>query len=378
MTREAAIATRRPDASELRLADVLASLADALIVVDADGRVRHMNAAAEQLTDIAESQAVGEPIGELFGTRSSNAWLGGLVLVTLSDGVPRGRTEATLHRRLRPELPLSATCTPVYGPSGALAGAVLALHDNTLQHSLDATTRAAEQFEALGAVTLGLAHEIRNPLGGIRGAAQLLRGGLGDPRDVECTDVIIREVERLDGLLERLRELGTPLRLQVAPVNIHRILLDVVALQRRAPEWGTIELREEFDPSLPPVLGDAARLTQVFLNLVKNAVESLSGHGVLTIATRMESRYLVRRRRGREHHLSVVVIDDGPGVAEEMQSRLFAPYFTTKAKGTGLGLAICHRVVSEHGGAITYEAPAGGGAAFRVTLPVSESESYDG
>jgi len=372
VTRDAAIASRPADASELRLADVLASLADALVVLDADGRVRNVNAAAEQLTGMAESQAVGEPIGELFGARSRNAWLGALAVATLADGAPRGRTEATLHRRLRPELPVSATCAPVYGPNGAVAGAVLALHDNTLQHSLDATARAADQFEALGAVTLGLAHEIRNPLGGIRGAAQLLRGGLSDPRDVECTDVIIREVERLDGLLERLRELGTPLRLQLAPLNIHRILLDVVTLQRRAPEWGGIELREEFDPSLPPVLGDAGRLTQVFLNLVKNAVESLAGSGVLTIATRMETRYSVRRRSSRQHHLSVVISDDGPGVPEEAQGRLFAPYFTTKAKGTGLGLAICHRVVSEHGGTITYEAPQGRGAAFRVTLPMSE------
>src|SRR5262249_52368129 len=151
------------------------------------------------------------------------------------------------------------------------------------------TTRRAERLAALGTVARGLAHEIRNPLGGIKGAAQLIRGAVGDPELRHCTDIIVREVERLDGLVEQLRELSMRPRLQLGPVNIHRVLNDVLALQRQAALWGGVQLRTTFDPSLPPVHGDRAQLTQVFLNLVKNALEALDGHGELAIATRIEA-----------------------------------------------------------------------------------------
>jgi two-component system nitrogen regulation sensor histidine kinase GlnL len=262
----------------------------------------------------------------------------------------------------------------VHGEDGVRRGAVIVLHDLTLEQSLDSVTRRVEQLASLGTLALGLAHEIRNPLSGIKGAAQLLRVALSDPADIQATEVIIREVERLDGLLEQLRGLGTPARLQLAPLNIHRVLNDVLSLQRQAPEWGSIVLRKEFDPSLPPISGDAAQLTQVLLNLVKNAVESLGGRGTLTVTTRMETNYRVQSRTQRRQFLSVLVADDGPGVPEHVQSQLFSPFFTTKSRGTGLGLAVCHRIVTEHGGTIAHEPRPGGGARFRVTLPVSEDD----
>jgi two-component system nitrogen regulation sensor histidine kinase GlnL len=242
----------------------------------------------------------------------------------------------------------------------------------TLERALDTTTRRADRLAAMGTVALGLAHEIRNPLGGIKGAAQLLRAGLSDPAQVQATDIIIREVDRLDGLVEQLRRLSTPPQLRIAPLNIHRILNDVLSLQRQAAEFGDITLRTEFDPSLPAVLGDRAQLTQVFLNLVKNAVDALGGRGQLIVSTRIETRYHVRRRSHRNQFLSVTIADDGPGVPEHAQSHLFSPFFTTKPCGTGLGLAVCHRIVAEHGGIIAHEPRPGGGARFRVTLPVSE------
>jgi len=365
-------ADERPGAAErLRWADVLASISDGVIALDAAGILSALNPAAEHLTGVAASQAIGLPIQQLFGDRTANAWLADLALSTLEQGLARRRGEDRLRARGH-EVSVSASCAPVHDQQGELRGAVLVLHDLTLERALDTTTRRADQLAALGSVALGLAHEIRNPLGGIKGAAQLLRVNLSDPAQVQATDVIIREVDRLDGLVEQLRGLGTPPRLQLAPQNIHRILNDVLALQRQAPDWGQIVLRTEFDPSLPEVLGDRAQLTQVFLNLVRNAVESLSGHGELTVSTRIETRYHVRRRSQRNQFLSVVVMDDGPGVPEDVQSHLFSPFFTTKARGTGLGLAVCHRIVAEHGGIIAHEPRPGRGARFVVTLPVSE------
>ena len=362
-------APQGPD--RLRWADVLASISDGVVVLDADGRLDDLNPAAEQLLGVALSQAAGLPVEQLVAGRPVNAWLAELARTTLLEGLAHRRSEDRLRARGE-VVSVSAACSPVHDEQGDLRGAVLVLHDLTLERALDSTKRHADRLAAMGTVALGLAHEIRNPLGGIKGAAQLLRAGLSDPGQIQATDIIIREVDRLDGLVEHLRGLSTPPQLKIAPLNIHRILNDVLSLQRQAAEFGDITLRTEFDPSLPAVLGDRAQLTQVFLNLVKNAVEALGGRGQLIVSTRIETRYHVRRRSHRNQFLSVTIADDGPGVPEAAQSHLFSPFFTTKARGTGLGLALCHRIVAEHGGIIAHEPRPGGGARFCVTLPVSE------
>jgi two-component system nitrogen regulation sensor histidine kinase GlnL len=257
---------------------------------------------------------------------------------------------------------------------GATRGAVLVLHDLSLQRALEAQTRRADGMAALGTVASGLAHEIRNPLGGIKGAAQLLRAALADPELVRCTEIIVREVERLDGLVEQMRELSTPPRLRLEPTNIHRVLNDVLLLERQSPHSGGVTMRTAFDPSLPAVRGDRAQLTQVFLNLVRNAVEALAGNGELVVSTRLEARFHVRRGSGRGRFLSVLVDDTGPGVPESDQPQLFSPFFSTKPRGSGLGLAVCHRIVTQHGGTIAHEPRLPHGARFRVTLPVCEEE----
>jgi two-component system nitrogen regulation sensor histidine kinase GlnL len=363
----------RPERAADRLGwtDVLASISDAVIILDTRGMVADVNPAAELLTGTAASQAIGLPVARTFGGRPGNGWLGDITAASLAEAVTHRRAEETLvvpgH-----EVLVSAACAPILDADGVLHGAVLVLHDLTFQHTLETATRRAERLSALSTVTAGLAHEIRNPLGGIKGAAQLLRTALTDPDQIRCTDLIVREVERLDGLVDQLRALDTPPMLEVAPVNIHRVLNDVIDLERQAPEWGTTALIAEFDPSLPPVLGDRAQLLQVFLNLVKNAVEAVGGAGTVTIATRMDAGYRVRRSGGDAQFLAVTISDTGPGVADVDVPRLFAPFFTTKARGSGLGLALCHRVVIQHGGAITYETPSRGGARFRVSLPVTE------
>jgi len=368
--------------------DVLASIEDGVVVIDAAGCVADLNPAAEELVGVSAQHAVGLPVAAMFthdrggpGLRGSECgaflWPAELVQGTIHEGVARRRAEGLVASR-GGTLEVSAACAPVHDANGGLAGAVLVLRDLTLQRTLEATGRRVERLSALGTVALGLAHEIRNPLGGIKGAAQLLRGALTDPGQVRCTDIIIREVERLDGLVEQLRELTTPPTLKLEAVNIHRVLNDVLALQRQTPVWQSIAVRAEFDPSLPPVRGDRAALVQVFLNLVKNAVEAMGGAGQLVVSTRIETRFHIRRVHGRGHFLSVAIEDGGPGISEEDQARLFSPFFTTKTTGTGLGLALCHRIVAEHGGTIGYEPGTRGGARFRVTLPVGEDDVGDG
>ena len=359
-------------AERLGWGDVLASISDGILVLDADGVVVDVNPAAELLTGVAASQAIGRPAVRSFSARHTNHWVGELIDATLRESVTHRRAEERLWGSGN-DVVVSAACAPILDPNGTLGGAVLVLHDLTLQHAIGSAARHAERLAALDAVAAGLAHEIRNPLGGIKGAAQLLRASLADPELVRCTDLITHEVDRLVGLVDQLRDLGSPPPLQLESLNIHRILNDVVDLERQAREWGTITVVAEFDPSLPPVLGDRALLHQVFLNLLKNAAEALQGRGTITIATRMDPGYRVRRPDGPGKILAVTVSDNGPGVPETDQARLFAPFFSTKARGSGLGLALCQRILAQHGGGIRYETPADGGARFRITLPVSDA-----
>src|SRR5207245_103645 len=155
------------------------------------------------------------------------------------------------------------------------------------------------------------------------GAAQLLRGAVSDPELVRCTDIIVHEVERLDGLVEQLRELSTPPRLRLEAVNIHRVLNDVVALQRQSPAWGAVALRTAFDPSLPPVRGDRAQLTQVFLNLVKHALDAPGGTGAPPLADDEESRRWVRDGACTQHGHSVVAVASGTAALDQLRRRPF-------------------------------------------------------
>jgi two-component system nitrogen regulation sensor histidine kinase GlnL len=367
--------TPGPLLSDLHWSDVLASISEALLVFGADARLVALNPAAEMLLELSEGRGTGIEIGTLFPAGGANAWLGPLVTTTLGRGAMQRRAEGTLVRRGR-GVPVSATCGPMHDRAGAVRGAVLVLHDLTLERTLDETTRRAERLHALGNVVLGLAHEIRNPLGGIKGAARLLEQELTDPSHRRCTEIIVREVDRVDGLVTQLNGLREPRPLRRAPVNVHRLLRDVLGLQERSADWGRVVLHASFDPSLPPVLGDADQLTQVLLNLVRNALEAMGGTGELHVSTRVEMGMQLRLSDETLQLAAIAIGDTGPGVAPDTEAQLFSPFFSTKARGSGLGLAVCHRIVTEHAGTIAYAPRPGGGAQFRVTLPLSPSHEH--
>jgi two-component system nitrogen regulation sensor histidine kinase GlnL len=239
----------------------------------------------------------------------------------------------------------------------------------TAQRSIGDTADRGSRVGSLAAVAAGLAHEIKNPLGGIKGAAQLLAEELAGHANVaRFTTLITREVDRVSALLEELLELTRPPRLRLAAVNVHRVLNDVLVLQQTAAK---VAVRLVFDPSLPDIWADEAQLRQVFLNLVKNAIEAMDDGGTLTVTTRIETDFHVRHGgRDRGQFLSVDVEDTGPGIPLEDCERIFTPFFTTKTSGTGLGLAVTERLVTQHGGTIRVESELGRGTRVRVRLPV--------
>jgi two-component system nitrogen regulation sensor histidine kinase GlnL len=223
-------------------------------------------------------------------------------------------------------------------------------------------------FDALAA---GLAHEIKNPLAGLQGSAELLaREADGTAR--EYAQVIAREAKRVDGLVRELLDLARPAAFQAIPVNIHTVLGDVRILARGLPGTDRITFRERYDPSLPDVLGDPEKLTQVVLNLVRNAIEAVGHveHPEVIFETSVASLRL-RAASGRTHPLArVAILDNGSGISDAMLARLFTPFATSKAHGTGLGLAVSRRIVEAHGGRIEVRNRPAGGVDASLYLPL--------
>ncbi len=263
--------------------------------------------------------------------------------------------------------------SPLQDQYGKEGGSILLLRDLTYQKQMEEQLKRSDRLALLGTLAAGLAHEIKNPLAGIKGASQLLKKEMAQETSlVEYTDIIIREVNRIDQLMEQLLDLSRPPKLYLTTLNIHEILGHVLFLENQAFSSGKVVVNKNFDPSLPPVLGDRDRLIQVFLNLVKNSLQAMNGEGQLTIATRMETDYHIREvGSAGGKFIRVDIEDNGPGIKKEHLSHIFSPFFTTKSNGTGLGLATCHRIIKEHGGFIEVETFEGEGAAFRVSLVVA-------
>lgn len=228
--------------------------------------------------------------------------------------------------------------------------------------------------ETTRAVIRGLAHEIKNPLGGVRGAAQLLARELPDESLTEYTGIIIREADRLRDLVDRL--LGPSQQIDLQPLNIHAVLEDVRKLI--VVESGNrVTIERDYDPSLPDVLGDRAQLVQAVLNIMRNALQAAikPDDCVITLRSRSQRQFTMGNRRHRVV-CRVDIVDNGPGVPEDMLSTIFAPMVTGRAEGTGLGLSITQSIIARHGGVISCESTPGR-TQFSIYLPLDTKHAQE-
>jgi two-component system, NtrC family, nitrogen regulation sensor histidine kinase GlnL len=371
------------DSPNDRWSQIIESLEEGVIGIDAAGRILSMNQAAEQLTACS--------LGATRGRHHSEVFEGSRWVSTLVDGVAGGEPSSVSAEGLilglwQKPIPVRATASAIFDVDAHRSGAALILRDLTLQRNLETDVRRAQSLAQLGVVVAGLAHEIRNPLGGIRGAVQLLAGEIGPhPTAKEYIDLVLREVDRLSKLLGQLLELRPRGAFTPQPVNIHRVIDHVIALVDEGAQRSATRILRFFDPSLPEVRGDPDALTQLVLNLVQNALHAVAESPAeepreIRLTTRVETDYHLAsqplRARGRVRLLRVDVEDNGPGISPDVQPNLFSPFVTTKAKGTGLGLAICQRIVSDHGGTIRFETDPGR-TLFRVLLPAWDEVALD-
>src|SRR5580658_6912572 len=345
--------------------ELLDALVTSVFVLDHDLQVGYLNAAAQTLLGLGSNQALGRRITDL--TRGAET------LLPLFERARLGG-EAVVHRELAWPAPgsvdriLDCAVTEVTigsGPSCLL----LEIEDITQHRRLTRENALLAQLGGSRLMVRQLAHEIKNPLGGLRGAAQLLERELLDPALREYTRVIISEADRLTNLLDSMLGPGRPPAKQL--INVHELLERVYHLLRsEAPEGVTVD--RDYDPSLPALTVDPNHIIQAMLNLGRNALQALSGAGVpaprLLLRTRVASNV---GSGGRGHRLvaSIQFEDNGPGVPAEIRDTIFYPLVSGRAEGSGLGLGIAQDLVSRHGGLIEFDS-APGRTIFVIYLPM--------
>ena len=351
---------------------LVTGLPDAVVGVDEGLRVLLWNPAAEALLGRSARRVVGRALKEIFPPDTS---LVRHLTDTLTTGESRSEAEAVVEGADGRPVNVSIVTAPLAGRQGAVGAAVAVVRDITRLSQLEAEVRRGETLAAVGRMAVGLAHEIRNPLSAIRGAVQLMQRELGDEaRWGEYTDVLLKEVGRVNRIIEMLLDLGRPVTLRLGPLNVHQLLERVALLSQEMAAESNVQIVRRYDPSLPPILADEDQLLQVFHNLVRNAIEAMPDGGRLTLISKLSMNPLFAKvdlGQGQRTMAEIQMVDEGPGIAEATRAKLFTPFFTTKDTGLGLGLALCHRILEEHKGTIQVVSAPAQGTTVTCFLPLA-------
>ena len=323
---------------------ILENLNTSVMLVDQQLALRSINPAGELLFELSARQIVGLPMSELL---PGNPLLIDALQQALESGHPFTEHGVRLLLAGKRDITIDCTVTPLHDDQGTSELLLEWIPVDRLLR-LAREENMLDQHTVSRALIRGLAHEIKNPLGGLRGAAQLLERQLPEKALKEYTRIIIHEADRLRNLVDRMVGPNTPLKKQA--VNIHQVYEHVRSLiLAEFPEGIAIE--RDYDPSIPEFSADQEQLIQAVLNVVRNAAQALNNNGIITLRTRIERQYTIGQHRHRLA-LRAEIEDNGPGIDEELREHIFYPMVTGRAEGTGLGLSIAQVIIHQHDGAI--------------------------
>jgi two-component system nitrogen regulation sensor histidine kinase GlnL len=349
---------------------IFSSFVDGVVLVTPNGTVEEANPAIEEMFRSSIESLTHKPLTELFPEQTE---INTKIQETLTRGISfRDIRGKGFRRTSQSSFPVSVTVSPYMNNGVPAKGAVLHVRDMSLFKELEESSKRMDELSHLGVLSLGMAHEIKNPLVAISGSAQLLRKRLPDQHH-KFLDVVIKESERINRMMERMLDFARPAPLELKLLNIHQILEEILLLEKKNGH-ADVRFVQNYDPSLPPVEGDEDQLKQVFLNLVRNALEATPKDGTLELITRIHSNYTVKtdKHPNSRQAILVEVRDSGSGISEEDLNNIFTPFHTTKSKGSGLGLPLSLKIVENHKGKMIVQSEAGKGTRVQVFLPVEQ------
>ncbi len=346
---------------------ILNALADPVVVVGNTNEIKYLNSAAEQFFQASFSALTGVSLDSVIPVDSPVL---ALIEKVRATGNSMSQYDVQLKTPRIGEHMITVDAAPM---ADRPDNVVVTLQQRSIAGRIDRSLTHRGAARSVSAMALMLAHEIKNPLSGVRGAAQLLEQ-TSDAKDRELTRLIIEETDRICALVDRMEMFTDNPRIERRAVNIHEVLNHVVRLAQNG--FGAdVRFVEAYDPSLPPAFGDRDQLIQIFLNLVKNAVEAAPDTGgKVVISTAYQQGVSIATPSGDGHvkvPLVVRIQDNGPGVPEDLRAHLFDPFITTKPGGSGLGLALVAKFVGDHGGVIDLES-GHRKTVFRVMLPMMD------
>jgi signal transduction histidine kinase len=337
-------------------------MASGVIAVDASGHVSLFNRAAEQLTGLSFNRRLHPPYTELPTALAEP------LRETLIEGKAYSQLEIFIQTQAGLPLPLVCSTASLSGKDGSTHGALIVFSDLTRLKELEYEKQRAERLASFGSLASGVAHEIKNPLVAIRTFAELLPERFSDVDFREdFSKVVVREIDRIDNLVARLRGIASAPQQQTGSVDVRQPISDTLKLLRGQLEQSHTTVRFTADDDTPFVTIDESQLKQLFLNIFQNALEAMGQGGELNVR-------VARNQSGGASWILIEVSDSGPGLPESVKDHIFEPFFTTKPTGSGLGLAICRSIVDAHRGSIRAENNRShSGTTIVVELPAADA-----
>jgi two-component system nitrogen regulation sensor histidine kinase GlnL len=356
------------------LENLLKSIPSGVIAVSKQGEIALFNSAAETITGFRSRDAVGASYSSILG---GGVPLGLTPLHTLATGCPIDREEKMLTTQSGDRVPVSFSTSLVMNADGRIAGAIEVITDLRKIKLLEEEVSRAKTLATVGEMAAVVAHEIRNPLGGIKGFASLLRRDLTEnPDGLALLGRISEGIDALERIVEGLLEAGRYTKLRLHRTDIIQEIRRVIEVFEMAVRGEGRQIEFELIAPEEPIFWrvDSVRIRQVLTNLLRNASDAVGDTGKITVRAyvtggKSGARPLPGHPEQSRHYLCVEVIDTGPGIPEEMLEKIFSPFFTTKRDGTGVGLSTVRRIVALHGGDVRYSQAESGGSRFIVELP---------
>lgn len=345
------------------LSAVIETSGEAIITLDAEGRVTSWNPAAGEIFGWSAEEMNGHTLDRLAASASEFAEEKRQANEALRAGRTLRHYETTRVRKDGREITVHITHSPLRDAAGKLVGSTVFSHDVTEIKEMTLRLREKERLAALGEMAAAVAHEVKNPLAGIRGACDILARGYGEEdRRYELGQEVIRQVDRLAQTVKDLLVFARPKEKRPIRTDIHLVLERVLKMMQKDPDNCSMELVRRYDRSLPELYVDPQQMEQVFFNIFVNACQAMKENGRLIVTTEPNHRYV-----------RIVTRDNGSGIPDDAGDKIFEPFFTTRTRGSGLGLAIVSKIVRDHEGKVEATNPPGGGAEVTVSLPLGEA-----